>query len=157
MFRKRSRSRDSTSSQIPEEEIMVDIERKEREFEGEMGDLESMGDIFGPDQTLDTSAYDTTRNHPLGRLLLNALSDTTNLAKRTNTKERISDEIDSYLNSLNNRIRRQKETSDDDHFDEFEGEYGMNPEEDTMDDEFCPNCGTEIGYSPEGASCGCNM
>jgi hypothetical protein len=42
-------------------------------------------------------------------------------------------------------------------YDEFEGEYGMNPEEDTMDDEFCPNCGTEIGYSPEGASCGCNM
>ena len=41
--------------------------------------------------------------------------------------------------------------------DEFEGDYGMNPEEDIMDDEFCPNCGTEIGYSPEGASCGCNM
>lgn len=42
-------------------------------------------------------------------------------------------------------------------YDDFEGEYGMNPEEDIMDDEFCPNCGTEIGYSPEGASCGCNM
>lgn len=35
-------------------------------------------------------------------------------------------------------------------------EYGMNPE-DMMDDEMCPNCGVEIGYSPEGASCGCNM
>ena len=104
MFRKRSRSRDSTSSQIPEEEIMVDIERKEREFEGEMGDLESMGDIFGPDQTLDTSAYDTTRNHPLGRLLLNALSDTTNLAKRTNTKEtenNIKDVCDMFCAHLN--------------------------------------------------------
>lgn len=46
---------------------------------------------------------------------------------------------------------------DEDWSDEFEGDYGMNPEEDAMDDEFCPNCGTEIGYSPEGASCGCNM
>ena len=46
---------------------------------------------------------------------------------------------------------------DEDWSDEFEGEYGMNPEEDVMDDAFCPNCGTEIGYSPDGASCGCNM
>jgi len=46
--------------------------------------------------------------------------------KRGNLKERISNEIDSYLNSLENRFNRQKETlSDDDHFDEFEGEYSI--------------------------------
>ena len=37
--------------------------------------------------------------------------------KRGNLKERISNEIDSYLNSLENRLSRQKELSDDDHFD----------------------------------------
>ena len=41
-------------------------------------------------------------------------------------------------------------------YEEDFGDYGMNPE-DMMDDELCPNCGMEIGYSPEGASCGCNM
>jgi hypothetical protein len=39
-----------------------------------MGDLDSMGDIFGLDQTLVPSSYDITRNQPLGKLLLNALS-----------------------------------------------------------------------------------
>ena len=47
--------------------------------------------------------------------------------KRGNLKERISNEIDSYLNSLENRLSRQKELSDDDHFDEFEGEYSILP------------------------------
>ena len=50
---------------------------------------------------------------------------------------------------------------DEGEYDDFEEEeeyeeYGMNPE-DMTDDEMCPNCGVEIGYSPEGASCGCNM
>jgi hypothetical protein len=87
MFRKRSRSRDSVSSHTEEQEL--EIERRDREIEGELGELDSMGmgDIFGPDQTLDPSSYEKTRNHPLGKLLLNALSDTTNLAKKTNTKE----------------------------------------------------------------------
>lgn len=48
--------------------------------------------------------------------------------KRSNIKERISNEIDSYLNSLENRLNRQKETfNDDDHFDQFEGEYSILP------------------------------
>jgi hypothetical protein len=87
MFRKRSRSRDSASSTTQDEEIGVETGNLGREAEGDMGDLESMGDIFGPDQTIDPTSYDITRNHPLGKLLLNALSDTTNLAKCTNTKE----------------------------------------------------------------------
>lgn len=46
--------------------------------------------------------------------------------------------------------------------DEYFGEYGMNPEtnddiEGYFPDDLCPNCGDEIGYSPEGITCGCNM
>jgi len=47
--------------------------------------------------------------------------------KGSNIKERISNEIDSYLNSLESRLNSQKEISDDDHFDEFEGEYSILP------------------------------
>ena len=104
MFRKRSRSRDSASSTTQDEEIGVETGNLGREAEGDMGDLESMGDIFGPDQTLDPTSYDITRNHPLGKLLLNALSDTTNLAKRTNTKEtenNIKDVCDMFCAHLN--------------------------------------------------------
>jgi hypothetical protein len=104
MFRKRSRIRDSASSNTQDEEIGVETGNLGREAEGDMGDLESMGDIFGPDQTLDPTSYDITRNHPLGKLLLNALSDTTNLAKRTNTKEtenNIKDVCDMFCAHLN--------------------------------------------------------
>lgn len=68
-------------------------------------------------------------------------------------EENFDDEDDFKFNALS----PDYDYGDEDWSDEFEGEYGMNPEEDAMDDEFCPNCGTEIGYSPEGASCGCNM
>ena len=104
MFRKRSRSRDSMSSITQEEEIEVDKSKQARDIEGEMGDLESIGDVFGPDQTVDPSSYEITKNHPLGKLLLNALSDTTNLAKRTNTKEtetNIKDVCDMFCAHLN--------------------------------------------------------
>ena len=82
--RKRSRSRESAASQGTEEIVVAaDIEREE---EGNIPDLDSMGDILGPDQSLD-EAYEITRNHPMGRLLLKNLTDLTILAKKTNTKE----------------------------------------------------------------------
>jgi len=92
------------SSITQEEEIEVDKSKQARDIEGEMGDLESIGDVFGPDQTVDPSSYEITKNHPLGKLLLNALSDTTNLAKRTNTKEtetNIKDVCDMFCAHLN--------------------------------------------------------
>jgi hypothetical protein len=39
-------------------------------------------------------------------------------------------------------------------------DFGMNPDseiEGYFPDDFCPNCGEELGYTPEGTSCGCNM
>ena len=39
-------------------------------------------------------------------------------------------------------------------------DFGMNPDseiEGYFPDDFCLNCGEELGYTPEGTSCGCNM
>jgi hypothetical protein len=58
MFRNRSRSRESASSNTKDEEIGVETRNLGREAEGDMGDLEIMGDIFGPDQTLDPTSYE---------------------------------------------------------------------------------------------------
>jgi hypothetical protein len=55
------------------------------------------------------------------------------------------------------------EYGEDGEYDEYgEGYYdfGMNPDseiEGYFPDDFCPNCGEELGYTPEGTSCGCNM
>jgi hypothetical protein len=82
--RRRSRSRESEPSQGTDEILVAaDIER-----EGEVNNGEtSMGDMLGPDQVQQDEAYMLTRNHPMGRILLKNLTDLTNLAKKTNTKE----------------------------------------------------------------------
>jgi hypothetical protein len=45
-------------------------------------------------------------------------------------------------------------------YEEDDYDFGMNPDseiEGYFPDDFCPNCGEELGYTPEGTSCGCNM
>ena len=83
--RKRSRSRESGASQGTEEIVVAaDVER---ENDDHIPDLGSNGDFsLGPDQAME-EAYEVTRNHPIGRLLLKNLTDLTNLAKKTNAKE----------------------------------------------------------------------
>jgi hypothetical protein len=66
--RKRSRSRESGASQGTEEIVVAaDVER---ENDDHIPDLGSNGDFsLGPDQAME-EAYEVTRNHPIGRLLL---------------------------------------------------------------------------------------
>ena len=82
-LRSRSRSRESEMSRDLDE-IIVEREDRDEDLEGrELGD---MGDLMGSDQSL-LDARETTAGHPLGRLLIKAAADVTNLAKHTNVKE----------------------------------------------------------------------
>jgi polyphosphate kinase 2 len=50
------------------------------------------------------------------------------ILKKRSTRRRIKEEFSSYINSLDARIKRQKETlSDDEHFDKVEGEWSILP------------------------------
>ena len=50
------------------------------------------------------------------------------ILKKRSTRRRIKEEFSSYINSLDARIKRQKETlSDDEHFDKAEGEWSILP------------------------------
>ena len=82
--RRRSHSRESAVSQGTEEIVAVDIE--ERGDQGDLSEIIGREDESGIDQPFDLH-YQITRNHPMGRLLLKNMSDLTNLAKKTNTKE----------------------------------------------------------------------
>jgi hypothetical protein len=87
VFRRKSRSRSQDNASSDREE---EIERERGRESGDERDMEvteDIGDVQGPDHTLDTTSFDVTNNHPLGRLLLNNLLDTSNLARKTNTKE----------------------------------------------------------------------
>lgn len=50
------------------------------------------------------------------------------ILKKRSTRRKIKEEFTSYINSLDARVKRQKETlSDDEHFDKFEGEWSILP------------------------------
>lgn len=50
------------------------------------------------------------------------------ILKKRSTRRRIKEEFSSYINSLDARVKRQKETlSDDEHFDKVEGEWSILP------------------------------
>ena len=58
------------SSITQEEEIEVDKSKQARDIEGEMGDLESIGDVFGPDQTVDPSSYEIIKKPSSGKIIV---------------------------------------------------------------------------------------
>ena len=60
-------------------------------------------------------------------IVFRKISQIITLKKRT-TRSRIKEEFKSYISSLPDRIKRQKDFSkDDDHFDKIEGEWSLLP------------------------------
>jgi len=116
--RKRSRSRESAVSQNTEEIIAADIEGRGEGDQGDISEIAGGLDESGIDQPFDYH-YQITNNHPLGRLLLKNLSDLTNIAKKTNTKEcevnlkdfcyEFSSALDLEKEQLDERIRQNNE------------------------------------------------
>ncbi len=116
--RKRSRSRESAVSQGTEEIIAADIEGRGEGDQGDISEIAGGLDESGIDQPFDYH-YQITNNHPLGRLLLKNLSDLTNIAKKTNTKEcevnlkdfcyEFSSALDLEKEQLDERIRQNNE------------------------------------------------